>query len=100
MTGRGQGMEGPRRQTAGRVICRGGSGDDAGRGPLWPPAWPTARAIPDTTIDHAGTGVRRATIKAHPAPLHHPRPYGILDARLRLMPIWHPLPVPCAFALR
>ena len=29
----------------------------------------------------------RATIKALPAAPHHPRPYGIPDRRLRLMPI-------------
>jgi len=29
----------------------------------------------------------RATVKALPAAPHRPRPYGILDRRLRLMPI-------------
>ncbi len=67
------------------TLRRGGSGDDVGWGPLWPPAWSTARAIPGATNDHAATGVRRATIKAHPATPPHPRPYGILGWHLRLM---------------
>jgi len=53
-----------------------------GRGPLWPPAWSIARAIPGATNDHASTG-ERAAIKARPTTPHHPRPYGILGWHLQ-----------------
>ncbi len=50
--------------------------------------------------DRAGTGTaghtvpQTAAIKAHPTPPNHPRPYGILDARLRLVPIGCQDPTP------
>src|SRR6266699_653528 len=45
--------------------------------------------------DLASTGVRGATIKAHPTTPHHLRPYGIPGWRFRLMRVGCPLRPPC-----
>ncbi len=54
--------------------------------PRGPPPGP-APAPPTVTLVQ---GVRRATIKALPTPLRHPRPYEIPGRRLRLIPIGLP----------
>jgi len=64
------------------TICRGGGGDDAGRGPLSPPAFPDGLLL-SGRIAHQ----HRATIKALPTHPNHPRPYGIPGWHLWLMPI-------------
>src|SRR5215468_3726312 len=74
--------------------CRGGSGDDAGRGPLWPPVvrYSSCWSMADQS------GPRRAAIKAPTPPHAAPAPTGQSSpAYLRLMPIWRPLRAPLHF---
>jgi len=56
------------------MIRRGEGGEEWQGEPLWSPGAGGVSAFPL----HVSTRNRtRATIKAHPSPLHHPRPYGI-----------------------
>jgi hypothetical protein len=50
-----------------------------------------ARSEGDTTGQQQAIEGHRATIKAHHAASHHPRPYGILGRRLGLIPCGRPL---------
>jgi len=48
-------------------------------------------------MDPGYLGIRRATIKAHPATLHRPRPYGMVVSSV-LMRLTHPISLPLPFS--
>src|SRR6266516_2303168 len=57
-------------------------------GPLWDPFWGTGMPVVPCVYPPQGlTSLRAGDHKGPPSTPLHPRPYGILDARLRLMPI-------------
>src|SRR5260370_6950548 len=63
------------KKSLGLHLRRGERGGDGRSGPLWSPV-PANSSSPMTESREAAAGrAGRATIKALPAPLHHPRPY-------------------------
>src|SRR6266851_10379056 len=73
-------------------VRRGEGGGERLGGPLWDPAWGTGNPSSwcRSTTTSSTRRVTRATIKALPAPLHRPRPYGSLGL-LPLSPAYcHP----------
>ncbi len=73
----------PGSETGGRMIRRGEGGEEWLGGPLWSPGGGGVIAFPP----RMSTGNRtRATIKALPSPLYHPRPYGFIPPQGRRLP--------------